>query len=1002
MKPVITVVIFLVMCLPVLADYPVFTDNFDDGDWTNSPKWEANPEGPVTVSSERSTSGQYSLKVASDNELGAIRASSGLGLASQSYSSTFNLYVQSMGDEAIPWCLQNSSGGVVIIVFILPGGTVQLSDLHGEYSNVPTPLTYGQWHSFRLTYDGLTTNLYLDGHQTPDASIAQTYVSNPVKICVGNFVLPHTSTFYVDDLTIRADIQPAKVYVQMCSDTSVSGLNTNEHYNAFSTQDQTYVSPTGNAAQVMAESYRNVNLDSLGNKIKFTWYMLGGSMYSCGVNTGPLLPYELMVDNHADEIARWGDEMAFHYHTWLWYDMDGDGVDAWDAAPDFSYCIEDFDQTVAHFVLDRGFYPCSFRSGWHYMDNIFQRYLDDWYPYRFENSYGGSWWTRSPAEWVPYHPDPDDYQSFGSLRGWESRCLYMKSFTSSVVEEIFASAQAGTPQLVTAWSHLQETDFPAQASDVGALLSEAHDNFPLVDFEYFTGRECMLKWRNGTDVTPPIIELSTSDDDGIRTAVFSTHEAIYQIQPFVARKSIDGTYSRMDCTQVGPNQWSVEYDVEDTALMAVAATDWFGNAGVRFMPVQFVISDISTSVASDSALIRWKTNTPADTTIEYGLAFSGITTTLYDAGCVLVHQTTLTDLLPGRVYRIKIRGDDQFGQHAESADVYILTRLGDEIVIDNVDAEFSVYGSWNTGNSATGRYGDDYRWAATSPSGTLHADWAGQVTEAGLYRVYAWWSQGSNRSTQARYSVWHDGNEYPTVVNQQINGGQWNVLGTYDLNAGDAISVQLSNNAPSGYVVIADAVRIERAYIPASSIGLARLVADGNRVELSNVAVTAVFGSEFYVEEIGRSAGLRVSGTGDSRGDLVTVSGEMSTSAGERVILNPIVEKLPGAMDLDPLMMTHRRLDPTGKSITASGLLISVTGGVTFLDVGHFYLDDGSGIADGTGQIGLRVDDSCLSSLPDVNDHIVVTGILSAAVSDGKALALLRPRDSGDIIIYQR
>jgi len=384
-------------------------------------------------------------------------------------------------------------------------------------------------------------------------------------------------------------------------------------------------------------------------------------------------------------------------------------------------------------------------------------------------------------------------------------------------------------------------------------------------------------------------------------------------------------------------------------------------------------------------------------TLEYGLAFSNETTTIHESDRVLLHRVTLQGLVPGRVYELKIKAENELGQYAESAHFYILTKINDEIIIDNIDPGCSLYGYWNTGNTAIGRYGDDYRWASTSPSGTLHAEWTGQVTETGPYRVFVWWSQGGNRSPEARYSVWHDGNEYPTVVNQQINGGQWNLLGTHDLDAGDTISVQLSNDAPSGYVVIADAVKLDRAYIPVSSIGMARLVPDGNRIKMSNVAVTAVFGPEFYVEEMDRSAGLKVAGTGVSPRELVDISGDLSALTGERVILNPVVSKLVGTVNLCPLKILHKDVD---RAATTSALLVTVTGGMTSSDAGYFYLDDGSGLKDGTGNVGLRVDGSCLSEPPDNPSHAVVTGILGATVLDGKVVPILRPRDSNDILLY--
>ena len=46
--------------------------------------------------------------------------------------------------------------------------------------------------------------------------------------------------------------------------------------------------------------------------------------------------------------------------------------------------------------------------------------------------------------------------------------------------------------------------------------------------------------------------------------------------------------------------------------------------------------------------------------------------------------------------------------------------------------------------------------------------------------------------------------------NQQQDGGQWNSLGSFHLVAGARNLVGVLNDAPSGYVVICDAVRIEK------------------------------------------------------------------------------------------------------------------------------------------------------------------------------------------------
>ncbi len=126
--------------------------------------------------------------------------------------------------------------------------------------------------------------------------------------------------------------------------------------------------------------------------------------------------------------------------------------------------------------------------------------------------------------------------------------------------------------------------------------------------------------------------------------------------------------------------------------------------------------------------------------------------------------------------------------------------------VDNVNTGFSVLGSgWSTGTTATDKYGTNYRFRNTQ-SVSEPATWAGNLVGAGSYSVQAWWSQGPNRSATAPYIVYHSTGSTSINVNQQANGGKWNVLGTFNLNAG-ANQVKLSCWTTTGFIVLGDAVR---------------------------------------------------------------------------------------------------------------------------------------------------------------------------------------------------
>ncbi len=120
--------------------------------------------------------------------------------------------------------------------------------------------------------------------------------------------------------------------------------------------------------------------------------------------------------------------------------------------------------------------------------------------------------------------------------------------------------------------------------------------------------------------------------------------------------------------------------------------------------------------------------------------------------------------------------------------------------IDNTSAGFSVVGTWATGSSAADKYGADYRYHSTEAV-SEPAQWVASVT-SGTYKVQAWWSAGTNRSTTAPYII---PNGTTVSKNQQTGGGVWNTLGTISLSGSPATKLSVWTTA--GYIVIADAVR---------------------------------------------------------------------------------------------------------------------------------------------------------------------------------------------------
>lgn len=132
---------------------------------------------------------------------------------------------------------------------------------------------------------------------------------------------------------------------------------------------------------------------------------------------------------------------------------------------------------------------------------------------------------------------------------------------------------------------------------------------------------------------------------------------------------------------------------------------------------------------------------------------------------------------------------------------------GSTMILDNGQATYT--GTWTTGTSSNDKYGSDYRWASTGVA-PARALWNPSLAQAGSYEVSLWWPAGSNRNPATQVGLLLNGQLFTTTVNQQLQGGQWNVLGTVQLPAGSNTTFGITNAGSLGWVVVADALRLVR------------------------------------------------------------------------------------------------------------------------------------------------------------------------------------------------
>lgn len=140
----------------------------------------------------------------------------------------------------------------------------------------------------------------------------------------------------------------------------------------------------------------------------------------------------------------------------------------------------------------------------------------------------------------------------------------------------------------------------------------------------------------------------------------------------------------------------------------------------------------------------------------------------------------------------------------------------EEQIIDNMDFNCTlVSGEWQRGTSSVDKHGADYYFIFAG-TGANRAEWRPALLDW-VYEVQIWYPQGTNRVTDARFTVHHANGSDTFIVNQEINGGQWITLGTFPFDEGTNGRVEVTDeSAEAGQVIMADAVR----FVPVANIGV--------------------------------------------------------------------------------------------------------------------------------------------------------------------------------------
>lgn len=327
--------------------------------------------------------------------------------------------------------------------------------------------------------------------------------------------------------------------------------------------------------------------DSEGNGWKYTWFIMDHINYDINPRN-KIVGYNAIWD-HYQEYYRikdiTDDEFQWHAHPASTY-REGNrcGSSYWNS-PHIM-------QSLAHRLIDRGFFPSSYRPGYHTERPDSHWFLEQYIPYDFANQSieqtendrqqddlsGGRFgdWRRAPNDWSWYNPSHDDYQIPGDCRRVIFRCLNIgtriRLLTQKEVDKAFKRAEEGYDTILAFCDH-DFRDMSYDIDDVYSMIKKAEKKRPQVKWINSTSFEAAKKVLRhvGNEIRLSVCFKRLSDR---RVALEVKTEAdSFGPQPFFAVKMRNGEYrvENMD-VQKPKREWTFVFDEDSIHADDVLAT----------------------------------------------------------------------------------------------------------------------------------------------------------------------------------------------------------------------------------------------------------------------------------------------------------------------------------------------------------------------------------------------------------------------------------------------
>lgn len=352
---------------------------------------------------------------------------------------------------------------------------------------------------------------------------------------------------------------------------------------------------------IMSGSFRNRMLDSDGNGWVYNWHCVDHVGYKNNPRKREL-GYLKILDHYAEKIRDTGsvrDAFHWHFHPLNFF------CDAHIPATSYNNSMYYLLQIITRRVIERNWFPCVNRAGFHTERPDSHSFLEQWLPFDASNQSVGAEedpvhqrdlsqgrfgdWRWAPADWTVYHPSHDNYQFPGDCRRVIARVLNLKSrhrcITAAEIEKAFAKAQKGFDVYLGITNH-DWREMSVEIDEFRGMLQRIIAKYPHVQYCF---ADALTAFRNilypGENLEKKRLDLQVSlqKAKGLdRLKVEVTSGALFGPQPWLALETKAGEFLSDNFDLAVPGkEFAYVFDEQTLKLdtikvIAVASNDKYG------------------------------------------------------------------------------------------------------------------------------------------------------------------------------------------------------------------------------------------------------------------------------------------------------------------------------------------------------------------------------------------------------------------------------------------